>query len=89
MLINLIDNAIKFTPADGSVTVRASRMRTDPDFVCISVSDTGPGITPESRHLIFERLYQQPNVVDTGRKGLGLGLYITQKLVACMAGGSG
>jgi signal transduction histidine kinase len=86
VLINLIENAIKFTPADGSVTVRASRVRSDPDFVCISVSDTGPGITPESRHLIFERLYQQPNVVDTGRKGLGLGLYITQKLVALHGG---
>jgi signal transduction histidine kinase len=86
VLINLIDNAIKFTPPDGSVTVGASRMRTDPDFVCISVLDTGPGITPESRHLIFERLYQQPNVIDTGRKGLGLGLYITQKLVALHGG---
>jgi sigma-B regulation protein RsbU (phosphoserine phosphatase) len=86
VLINLIENAIKFTPEDGAVAVRASRMQSDPDFVCISVSDTGPGITPESRHLIFERLYQQPNVVDTGRKGLGLGLYITKELVALHGG---
>jgi sigma-B regulation protein RsbU (phosphoserine phosphatase) len=86
VLINLVENAIKFTPEDGAVAVRASRMQSDPDFVCISVSDTGPGITPESRHLIFERLYQQPNVVDTGRKGLGLGLYITKELVALHGG---
>jgi signal transduction histidine kinase len=86
ILINLIDNAIKFTPADGAVTVRASRMRSDPDFVCISVSDTGPGVTPESRHLIFERLYQSPHSVESSRKGLGLGLFITKELVTLHGG---
>jgi len=86
ILINLIDNAIKFTPVDGSVTVRASRVRSDPDFVCISVSDTGPGVTPESRHLIFERLYQSPHSVEGGRKGLGLGLFITKELVTLQGG---
>ncbi|HVM92540.1 MAG TPA: hybrid sensor histidine kinase/response regulator [Terriglobales bacterium] len=86
VLINLIDNAIKFTPTDGSVIVRASRMRTDPEFVCITVSDTGPGITPESRHLIFERLYQSPHAADSSRKGLGLGLFIAKELVTLHGG---
>ncbi len=86
ILINLLDNAIKFTPSDGSVIVRASRMRTDPDFVCISVTDTGPGITPESRHLVFERLYQSPHAVDSSRKGLGLGLFIAKELVTLHGG---
>ena len=86
ILINLIDNAIKFTPMDGAVTVRASRMRSDPDFVCISVSDTGPGVTPESRHLIFERLYQSPHSVESSRKGLGLGLFIAKELVTLHGG---
>jgi len=86
VLINLIDNAIKFTPPDGSVVVRASRMRTDPDFACITVSDTGPGITPESRHLIFERLYQSPHAVESSRKGLGLGLFIAKELVTLHGG---
>src|SRR5690348_7171870 len=44
ILINLIDNAIKFTPADGSVTLQACRVPTDPDFVWVSVTDTGSGI---------------------------------------------
>ncbi len=81
ILINLIDNAIKFTPSDGSVTVQACRITTDPDFVCVSVSDTGCGIKPEARALIFERLYQDPNAVDNNRKGLGLGLFIARELV--------
>ena len=86
ILINLIDNAIKFTPADGAVTVRACRIPTDPDFICISVTDTGCGIKPEARNLIFERLYQDPNAVDGNRKGLGLGLYIAKELVKLQEG---
>jgi signal transduction histidine kinase len=86
VLINLIDNAIKFTPADGAVTVQASRVATDLDFTCVSVADTGCGITPEARALIFERLYQDPNAVDNNRKGLGLGLFIAKELVSLHGG---
>lgn len=81
ILVNLLDNAIKFTPADGAVTVQADRMASDADFICISVSDTGCGIQPEARSLIFERLYQDPNAIDNNRKGLGLGLFISRELV--------
>jgi signal transduction histidine kinase len=86
VLINLIENAIKFTPADGSITVQACRVPTDPDYVCISVTDTGCGIKPEARSLIFERLYQDPNSIDGSRKGLGLGLFITKELVELHGG---
>lgn len=86
VLINLIDNGIKFTPTDGAVTVQACRMPTDPDFVSVSVVDTGCGIKPEARALIFERLYQDPNAVDNNRKGLGLGLFITKELVRLHGG---
>lgn len=86
VLINLIDNAIKFTPADGSVTVSVTRVPTDPDFAHIAVTDTGSGIAPEARPLIFERLYQDPNAVDNNRKGLGLGLYIAKELVTLHGG---
>jgi signal transduction histidine kinase len=86
VLINLIENAIKFTPADGAVTVQACRVPTDPDYACISVTDTGCGIQPEARSLIFERLYQDPNSVDGSRKGLGLGLYIAKELVELHGG---
>jgi hypothetical protein len=48
--------------------------------------DTGCGIDPEARALIFERLYQDPNAVDNCRKGLGLGLFIAKELVSLHGG---
>jgi signal transduction histidine kinase len=86
VLINLLENGIKFTPQGGSVTVRTCLVQTDPDFVYISVVDTGCGITPEARALVFERLYQDPNAVDNRRKGLGLGLFIAKELVSLHGG---
>jgi signal transduction histidine kinase len=86
VLTNLIDNAIKFTPAEGSVVVKACMVELDSDFVYVSVTDTGRGISPEAKPLIFERLYQDPNASDGSRKGLGLGLYITKELVRLHGG---
>jgi len=81
VLINLIDNAIKFTPAEGTVTLKASLQETDPGMVYVSVSDTGRGISPEARALIFDRLYQDPDSLDNSRSGLGLGLFICRELI--------
>jgi signal transduction histidine kinase len=81
VLINLVDNAIKFTPPEGSVVVKACMVEADPGSVYISVSDTGRGIGPEAKALIFERLYQDPDAVDNSRSGLGLGLFICREIV--------
>ncbi|HWY21697.1 MAG TPA: hybrid sensor histidine kinase/response regulator [Candidatus Acidoferrum sp.] len=81
VLINLLDNAIKFTPAEGSVMVQASMVDADPGYIYISVTDTGRGIGPEAKALIFERLYQDPDSVDNNRSGLGLGLFICREIV--------
>jgi len=81
VLINLIDNAIKFTPAEGSVTAKASMVGTDPSAVYLSVSDNGRGIPRETLAQVFDRLYQDPNAVDGHRNGLGLGLYIAREIV--------
>jgi signal transduction histidine kinase len=81
VLINLVDNAIKFTPPEGSVMVQASLVEADSNFVYLSVSDTGRGIGPEAKALIFERLYQDPDSVDNNRSGLGLGLFISREIV--------
>jgi signal transduction histidine kinase len=86
VLINLIDNAIKFTPPEGSVLVKACIVEADPDMVYLSVSDTGRGIGPEAKTLIFERLYQDPNSIDSSRAGLGLGLFIAKELVELHSG---
>jgi len=81
VLINLLDNAIKFTPAEGSVIVKGCMVEADPDFLYISVADTGCGISQDAKALIFERLYQDPNSVDGNRNGLGLGLYIAKEVI--------
>ena len=81
VLLNLIHNAIKFTPADGSVMIRVCSVAHDTEFAYISVADTGRGISSEARALVFERMYQDPAGIDDSRKGLGLGLYIARELV--------
>jgi signal transduction histidine kinase len=81
VLINLIDNGIKFTPAEGAVTVKAYLQEAEPDMVYVSVSDTGRGISAEAKNLIFERLYQAPNSINSSRAGLGLGLFICKELI--------
>jgi len=81
VLVNLVDNAIKFTPSGGSIVVSASAVAADPEFAYLSVADTGRGISAEALPLIFERLYQEGLSVDINRKGLGLGLYISKELV--------
>jgi sigma-B regulation protein RsbU (phosphoserine phosphatase) len=86
VLINLIDNGIKFTPANGAVVVKASMVGTDRASVYLSVSDSGRGIPQGSIPQIFERLYQDPDAVDGNRSGLGLGLYIAKEIVTLHGG---
>lgn len=86
VLTNLLDNALKFTPAGGTVTVRAQTVAADAEFAYVSVADTGCGISPEAKPLIFERMYQEDSSIDRSKKGLGLGLYITRHLVRLHGG---
>jgi signal transduction histidine kinase len=86
VLINLIDNGIKFTPPGGSVLVKACAVEADPNMVYLSVADTGCGIGPEAKALIFERLYQNPSSVGNNRAGLGLGLFIAKELIELHGG---
>lgn len=76
VLANLIDNAIKYTPAEGKVTIRGDR--TDSDVV-ISVQDTGEGIPVQEIPKIWHRLYR----IDKSRsqRGLGLGLSLVKAIV--------
>lgn len=89
VLIILLDNAVKFTPQGGSVTVQTSQ--TEAGLLLVQITDTGCGIVPEDRVRIFEKLFQVtgPNHADTshaGRTGLGLGLHIARKLVTLQGG---
>jgi PAS domain S-box-containing protein len=89
ILIILLDNAIKFTPPNGSVTVSVSQ--THQDRLLFQVTDTGCGIPEEKRTLVFENLYQitgpaAPDTSQMGRIGLGLGLHIARDLVTRQGG---
>ena len=86
ILTNLIENAIKFTPEHGEIHVQVSPYEVNPAFLRIAVHDTGCGISSEATEMIFERLYQEANVPESRRKGLGLGLYICRELVAAHGG---
>jgi signal transduction histidine kinase len=86
ILMNLIDNATKFTPPGGSVRMTATPFEADPAFICISVADSGRGIRSEAKDLIFDRLYQDAEGAEYSRKGLGLGLYIVRELVRLHGG---
>ena len=78
LLLNLLSNAFKFTPAGGKVTVE---VRVSQQNVEISVSDTGCGITAEEKEHLFER-YRSASLPDGSPRGLGLGLPICRKIAA-------
>jgi hypothetical protein len=82
----LVDNALKFTPANGVVKVHACVFEKDPHFLLLEVTDSGCGIPPDAIEQIFERLYQAPDSGQAGRKGLGLGLHICKELVTRQGG---
>jgi signal transduction histidine kinase len=84
VLMNLIGNAIKFTPIRGRVRVSASR--NGEGNVQVSVSDTGPGVPPGESEKIFEKFYQITEAEGTKPKGTGLGLAICKSLVALHGG---
>jgi signal transduction histidine kinase len=86
ILTILLDNAVKFTPDGGVVSVQARMLKTDPGFLQVEVSDTGCGISPEVSKHVFERLYQVTDPGREGRKGLGLGLHIAKELVTRQGG---
>ena len=86
ILINLIDNGIKFTPEGGTVTVESRPVVEGEGFLCLAVSDMGCGISPENLEAIFDRLAQVKSTAEASRSGLGLGLFIARELVSRHAG---
>ena len=84
ILMNLVGNAIKFTPEQGKVSVAIER--SENEYVRISVADTGPGILPEERSKIFSKFYQIDSVNKQKPKGSGMGLAISKALVEMQGG---
>jgi signal transduction histidine kinase len=77
-LENLIDNALKYTPADGKVTLSVRRA---PGALTVSVVDTGIGIAPDELPHIFDRFYRATKAPKPSGDGAGLGLAITRRIL--------
>lgn len=78
VMTNLLDNAIRYTPQGGSVTVRAT---TDSDHVTVSVIDTGVGIPAKAKARIFDKFYRVEGPQAEASPGMGLGLATVKSIV--------
>ncbi|HEX7475734.1 MAG TPA: ATP-binding protein [Dehalococcoidales bacterium] len=86
ILDNLLDNAVKFTPEKGEISIRAQVLQENPEIILITVTDTGRGIAESEHEKIFEYLYQVKDDAKITSKGLGIGLYICRELVSSLGG---
>ena len=80
-LCNLLDNAVKYTPAGGAVTVSVQAYEL---FAAVRVRDTGPGIPEEEQAKIFGRFYRAPAAYQV--EGVGIGLYLARQIAAGQGG---
>jgi signal transduction histidine kinase len=87
VLVNLLGNAIKYTPRGGTIRLTTALVETaERAWGAISVEDNGPGIPPEKRQAIFQPYYRLPTAAADAPEGLGLGLAISRELVRQMGG---
>jgi PAS domain S-box-containing protein len=86
VITNLLNNAMKFTPKGGRITVGAATLSGGAGFIEVEVRDTGCGIPPEHLGHIFDRLYQVQSGSGANSRGLGLGLHICRELVRLHGG---
>ncbi len=83
VFINLVSNAIKFTPADGTITIKVER---NPDHLLVSAADSGIGIKKEDLSKLFNEFYRVENEINQNVKGTGLGLALTKKIIEAHGG---
>ena len=82
ILSHLMDNAIKFTPQGGTITLRSYQHKLDQNMICLSVTDTGCGIKDGEEEKIFEHFYKS----DIYKEGVGLGLSVARRVARKLGG---
>jgi signal transduction histidine kinase len=83
VLQNLLSNALRHTPAEGTITVQ---LKPETEAVLLSISDTGEGIPPEHQPYIFDRFYRADLARSRDRGGAGLGLAIARAIIEAHGG---
>jgi heavy metal sensor kinase len=83
LLLNLVDNGLKYTPAGGRVTLSVQDRG---DVIGLRVADTGIGLTPAERPQVLQRFYRTPAARAQARQGAGLGLCIVQSIATAHGG---
>jgi len=83
VLNNLVDNALKFTPPGGSIALQLSCAE---ESIRVAVRDTGRGVQLENRERVFEQYFREAGDGDSGRGGLGLGLFVCRELIERQGG---
>ncbi|MBP3312166.1 MAG: sensor histidine kinase KdpD [Butyricicoccus sp.] len=83
VVINLVDNAIKYTPAGSRIEIHTERRE---NWVVVSVSDNGPGIPDAQKPRIFDMFYSGANKIADSRRSLGLGLSLCKSIITAHGG---
>lgn len=83
VFINIIDNAIKYTPPGSHITVSA---RHEKQMILVEIADNGPGISEDAKAKLFDMFYTADNIRGDGRRGLGLGLSLCKSIINAHGG---
>ena len=83
VVINIVNNAIKYTPEGSHITLSAERSG---QLVIVEIADDGPGVSAEARERLFDRFYTVGNERGDGRRGLGLGLSLCKSIITAHGG---
>lgn len=86
ILLNLVDNAVKYSAPDSTVTIRGELLPEDDSQIRISIQDEGIGIAEEALTKIFTQFYRVESPLKQEVEGTGLGLYITRSLINALSG---
>ena len=83
VMMNMIDNAIYYTPKGGTVTVQ---LYTTEKNVVFKVKDTGIGVPKEDQHKLFTKFYRAQNAQQARPDGTGIGLFLAKKIITAQGG---